>query len=328
MGLRIVNNLRDFENEQEMPLFAVNIGGLEMKNPVIAASGCFGYGREYSAFYDLNLLGGISVSGITMQPRVGNTPPRVCETRAGMLNSIGLENPGIWGFIQDELPFLRQYNVAVIVNISGSTVQEYGQFAKILNDTPGISGIEVNVSCPNVKDGGISFGTNPDMVGEVTEEVCRNTNLPVIVKLSPNVGDIVRIALAAEKGGADAVSLVNTFLGMAIDIKAKQPVLGNIKGGFSGPAIKPIALRMVWEVYEKVSIPIIGMGGIVEPLDAVEFMLAGASAVAVGTANFIDPLICPKVVQGIESYLKSEGYDSVAEIIGLAHRNAAVKGES
>lgn len=314
------DNLQASIDEQDMSPLAVEIGGLRMKNPVIAASGTFGYGQEYARFYDLSLLGGISVSGITLQPREGNVPPRISETRAGMLNSIGLENPGVLSFVQDELPFLKNYDVAVIVNISGSTVYEYGRLAEILNDTSGISAIEVNVSCPNVKDGGIAFGTDPNMVKAVTEEVCQNTSLPVIIKLSPNVGDIARIALAAQEGGADAVSLINTLLGMAIDTKTKRPVLGNIRGGFSGPAIKPVAVRMVWDVFEKVSIPIVGMGGITEPLDAIEFMLAGASAVSVGTANFSDPFACPKVVQGIEKYLESEGYGSVSDIVGLAHK--------
>lgn len=306
-------------NEENVPSLAVDIGGLKMKNPIIAASGTFGYGREYSRLYDLSLLGGISVSGVTLEPREGNLPPRIVETRAGMLNSIGLENPGVFSFIQEELPFLRQFDVAVIVNISGNTVSEYGRLAEILNDTPGISAIEVNVSCPNVKEGGITFGTDPKMVKAVTEEVCQNTDVPVIIKLSPNVGDIALIALAAEEGGADAVSLINTVLGMAIDAKTKRPVLGNLRGGLSGPAIKPIALRMVWDVYEKVSIPIVGMGGISEPLDAIEFMLAGASAVSVGTANFFDPFACPKILEGIQKYLKSEGYNSVNDIVGLAH---------
>jgi dihydroorotate dehydrogenase (NAD+) catalytic subunit len=320
MGVSTEDILKTVIDEQDVPSLAVDIGGLRMKNPVVAASGTFGYGREYSKVYDLSLLGGISVSGITLHPRVGNVPPRICETRAGMLNSIGLENPGVERFIQDELPFLRQFDVAVIVNISGSTVHEYGRLAEILDDVPGISAIEVNVSCPNVKDGGITFGTDPNMVRVVTEEVCQNTSLPVIIKLSPNVGDIGLIALAAQDGGADAVSLINTLLGMAIDTKTKRPVLGNIRGGFSGPAIKPVALRMVWDVFEKVSIPIVGMGGITEPLDAIEFMLAGASAVSVGTANFLDPFACPKVIQGIEEYLQSEGYSSVSDIVGLAHK--------
>ncbi len=297
----------------------VVIGGLRLKNPVIAASGTFGYGREFSDIYDLSILGGVSVKGITLKPREGNPSPRIYETPAGMLNSIGLQNPGIDKFVEDELPFLREYDVAVIVNISGATIAEYGEMARILDTAKGISALEVNVSCPNVAEGGIAFGTNPKMIREVTESVKENTGLPVIVKLSPNVGNIASMAKAAEEAGADSVSLINTLLGMAIDIDRKCPALGNVKGGLSGPAIKPVALRMVWDVYEEVTIPIIGLGGIVTTEDALEFIMAGASAIQVGTGNFIDPNAMPRMVEGVQSYLKEDGYRSICHLIGVAH---------
>ena len=292
----------------------VNIAGIKMKNPVIAASGTFGFGKEYGEYIDLNLIGGISVKGLTLKPRQGNPPPRISETASGILNSVGLQNPGIDSFIKDELPFLEKIDIAVIANIAGSTIEEFCIMAKKLQSTS-VAGIELNVSCPNVKEGGIAFGKSKESVYDVTREVRKCTSKPLIVKLSPNVSDIGEIAQAAEKGGADAISLINTLLGMAVDIKCRKPVLKNVTGGLSGPAVKPIALRMVYEVYNRVSIPIIGMGGIMNWEDAVEFMLVGASAVSVGTANLISPYAIKDIIDGLENYLKNTGED-YKEIVG------------
>jgi len=288
-----------------------------MKNPVMTASGTFGYGSEFTRFFDLNALGAIIVKTVTMQRRQGNPPPRIVETPGGMLNSIGLQNVGIDGFLRDKLPFLRSLRTPLLVNIAGKSVEEFAGLAKRLSDAEGVAGIELNISCPNVA-GGLDFGTDPRLTYEVVRAVRQTTSLPVIPKLSPNVNDITVIARAAADAGADALSLINTILGMAIDLRRRKPKLPGATGGLSGPAIRPIALRMVWEVAQAVTLPIIGIGGIMTGDDAVEFLLAGASAVQVGTANFLDPSAPLKVLAGIESYLARHSFDSVAAITGAA----------
>ena len=288
-----------------------------MKNPVMTASGTFGYGSEFTRFFDLNALGAIIVKTVTMQRRQGNPPPRIVETPGGMLNSIGLQNVGIDGFLRDKLPFLRSLRTPLLVNIAGKSVEEFAGLAKRLSDAEGVAGIELNISCPNVA-GGLDFGTDPRLTYEVVRAVRQTTSLPVIPKLSPNVTDITVIARAAADAGADALSLINTILGMAIDLRRRKPKLPGATGGLSGPAIRPIALRMVWEVAQAVTLPIIGIGGIMTGDDAVEFLLAGASAVQVGTANFLDPSAPLKVLAGIESYLARHGFDSVSAIAGAA----------
>ncbi len=296
-------------------MLAVNIAGIKMKTPVMAASGTFGFGTEYSDFVDLNKIGAVVVKGTTLKPRPGNKGRRIAETPAGMLNSIGLENPGVEEFLTTILPNLSQYDVPIIVNISGNTVEEYGELAKVLS-VPGIAGLELNISCPNVKEGGIAFGTQCNSAAAVVAMAKRNTELPVIVKLSPNVTDIVEMAKAVEQAGADAISLINTLLGMAIDIHKWKPVLGNVVGGLSGPAVKPIAVRMVWQVAQAVRVPIIGMGGIVTGEDAIEFMLAGANAVAVGTGNFVNPCAMQTVADEIKTYLENRNLSSVNQLVG------------
>jgi dihydroorotate dehydrogenase (NAD+) catalytic subunit len=296
----------------------VDLGGLKLKNPVLTASGTFGYGLEFQQFYDIRRLGGITVKGTTLKPRAGNPPPRVVETPAGMLNSVGLENPGVDHVITEIMPQLADLDLAVLVNISGNTVEEYGIMAGKLNDVPGVAALEVNISCPNVKAGGLAFGTCPTQAAQVIRAVRRETDLPVIAKLSPNVTDIVTIAQSVEAAGANAVSLINTLLGMAIDIESQKPVLANIFGGLSGPAVKPVALRMVWQVSQSVGIPVIGMGGIVSAEDAVEFLLAGASAVAVGVGNFVNPHLAVEIVDGIEAYCQRKGFTGVSQLTGLA----------
>ena len=294
---------------------ATNVAGIHMASPVMTASGTFGFGEEFADFLDLHALGAVVVKGTTLKPRRGNDGVRITETPAGMLNCIGLENPGVEVFLQNILPRIEKYHMNVIVNISGSTVEEYGQLAAML-DVPGVAGIELNVSCPNVKEGGIIFGTDPKAAAAVVAEAKRHTKKPVIPKLSPNVTDIVLLAKAVEAAGADAISLINTLLGMAIDIRSQRPVLGNITGGLSGPCIKPVALRMVWQTAQAVQIPVIGMGGISSAEDAVEFLLAGASAVSIGTANFVDPGIAASISAGIDAYLEERGIRNVAEIVG------------
>ncbi|MDN5294141.1 MAG: dihydroorotate dehydrogenase catalytic subunit [Eubacteriales bacterium] len=294
----------------------VNLGGIEMKNPVTVASGTFG-GPEYAPYVDLNRLGAVVVKGTTLEPRQGNPTPRIWETPAGILNCIGLMNPGVEVFLHEHLPFYRQYDVPVIVNIAGNTVEEYGLLAEKLN-VEGVAGLEVNISCPNVKKGGMAFGTDPAMVREVVAAVRAATPKPVIVKLSPNVTDIVAIAEAAATAGADALSLINTLLGMAIDIRTRRPALGNVMGGLSGPAIKPVAVRCVWQVAQAVDLPIVGMGGIMTAADALEFILAGATAVAVGTANFVNPRATLDIIEGLEAYCREEGITDIKELIGAA----------
>ena len=295
-----------------------NLLGIAMKTPVLTASGTFGFGEEFKDFVDLSRLGGVMVKGTTLLPRRGNDGVRITETPEGMLNCIGLENPGVEHFLEETLPRIQQYGMNVIVNISGSTAEEYGKLAGLL-DVPGVAAIELNVSCPNVKEGGIVFGTDPEAAAAVVRDAKAHTKKPGILKLSPNVTDIVAMAKAVEAAGADAVSLINTLLGMEIDINRFRPVLGNITGGLSGPCVKPVAVRMVWQVAQAVRIPIIGMGGIASAEDAVEFFLAGASAVAVGTANFTDPEITMKICDGLAAYLAEHGFSSIEEIVGKAN---------
>ena len=299
---------------------AVNLGGLEMKNPVATASGCYGYGIEYKDYIDISALGAIVGKGTTLKPRAGNPPPRMAETAAGMLNSVGLENPGLDKVLDKILPQLAPYGATLVMNISGNTVEEYAEMAARLDGVAGVSALEVNISCPNVKMGGMAFGTDCRAAADVTRAVRENTKLPIIVKLSPNVTDIVSLAKSVEEAGADAVSLINTLLGMAIDIRTKKPVMANIMGGLSGPAIKPVALRMVWQVSQAVKIPVMGLGGITSGMDAVEFLLAGATALQIGTANFVNPETPIRVIKFIEGYLRANGFSDVNEIIGLAHK--------
>lgn len=286
-----------------------------MNTPILTASGTFGFGEEFADFVDLSKLGGVMVKGTTLKPRRGNDGVRITETPSGMLNCIGLENPGVEVFINETLPRIAKYNMNVIVNISGSSVEEYGELAKML-DIDGVAAIELNISCPNVKDGGIIFGTNAKAAAEVTATAERNTSKPVIVKLSPNVTDVTEIARAVEDAGADCISLINTLMGMEININTWKPTLGNITGGLSGGAVKPVAVRMVYQVAQAVKIPIIGMGGIRTTEDAIEFFLAGASAVAVGTANFANPNVTNEIIDGLEKYLQSKNLNSIGEIIG------------
>ncbi|GBG57225.1 dihydroorotate dehydrogenase [Sporomusaceae bacterium FL31] len=296
-------------------MLSVDLAGIKMKTPVMTASGTFGFGMEYSDFVDINKIGAVVVKGTTLTPRSGNSGVRIAETPAGMLNSIGLENPGVDEFLNHTLPALADYDVPVIVNIAGNTVEEYGELAKRL-EVKGVAGLELNISCPNVKQGGIAFGTNCDSAASVVKMVKSSTSLPVIVKLSPNVTDIVEMAKAVEAAGADAIALINTLLGMAINIHTWQPVLGNVVGGLSGPAVKPVAVRMVWQVANAVKVPIVGMGGIMTAEDAVEFILAGASAVAVGTANFVNPHAAMEIADGIKDYLAKKGLSHVSQLVG------------
>ena len=295
------------------PDMKINIAGMELKNPVMTASGTFGSGKEYSEYVDLNKLGAIVVKGVSDIAWKGNDSPRIAETYGGMLNSVGLQNPGVKTFIREDLPFLKQFDTKVIVNIVGRTVEEYCRVAERLGDTD-IDMMELNISCPNVKEGGVAFGTDPFMAKKITKAVKKVAKQPLIVKLSPNETDIVSIAKAAIDGGADALSLINTLLGMVIDIDKKRPVLANIMGGLSGPAIKPVAIRMVYEVAKAVDVPIIGMGGIMNGDDAVEFILAGATGVAVGMANFINPTATVDVLNGIENYMVEHGFNNIGEI--------------
>jgi len=302
--------------KSKKPDLRVEIAGIKFSNPVIGASGTFGYGEEYIKYLDLNRIGGIAVKGLSSKPNLGNKPPRICETPAGMLNSIGLENIGVDAFIRDKLPILRKYRTRVLVNIFGFTEEEYIEVAEKLDSVKGIAGLEVNISCPNIKKGGVSFGKNPRLTFNLIKKLKESVSLPLVVKLTPNVSDITEIAQAAEQGGADALSLINTLNGMAIDIKTRMPKLGNITGGLSGPAIKPVALYMVFSVYKKVKLPLIGMGGIRNFQDAIEFFLAGATAVSVGTANFINPKVLEEIVTGIENFLIGNKIKSVKELIG------------
>ena len=292
------------------------IGSLELKNPVMTASGTFGYGTEYADFMDINRLGAIIVKGTTLNPRQGNPYPRMAETPAGMLNAVGLQNKGVDYFVDHIYPEVRKFQTNVIVNVSGSSIEDYAQCASIINTLDDIPAIELNISCPNVKQGGMAFGVNPESAAQVVSAVRKAYDKTLIVKLSPNVTDITEIARAVEGAGADSVSLINTMLGMAIDAEKRKPILSTVTGGMSGPAVKPVALRMVWQTAKAVKIPVIGLGGICSATDAIEFLLAGASAIQIGTANFIDPAISEKVVDGIEDYLSRHGFASVQDIIG------------
>lgn len=297
----------------------VNIAGIEWKNPVTTGSGTFGFGKEYSDYFDLSELGAVCLKALSAVPRIGNPSPRIAETPKGILNSVGLQNPGVDVFIERELPRLRKYDTKLIANLCGSSVEDYVEVARILDDK--VDMFELNISCPNVKEGGMTFGTNPKSVEDITRRVKAVAKVPLIVKLSPNVTDITEIARAAEGGGADAVSLINTLLGMKIDIKTRKPVLHNNMGGLSGPAVKPVAVRMVYQVRKAIKLPIIGMGGISTGEDAIEFMLAGANAVAVGTAGLVDPLAWVKVIRGIEQYLDENNIADVNDIVGAVEPN-------
>jgi len=304
---------------------SVQIGSLTLKNPLIAASGCFGYGVEYADTFDISTLGGIATKGLFLAEREGHPPPRVVETPAGMLNAIGLQGIGVHRFIEEKLPELRARHATVIVNVCGSSLDEYVEVSRVVSDAEGVAAIELNISCPNIKEGGIQFGCSLTGTFEVVSAVRKVTKLPLIPKLTPNVTDVASFARAAEDAGANAVSLVNTFLAMVIDIETRRPKLSNIVGGLSGPAIRPIAVRMVYECHQMVKIPVIGMGGIADARDALEFMIAGAAAVQVGTANFVDPFIWPKLVSGITEYLERHQIHRVADVVGTMDTRAREK---
>ena len=298
------------------PDLSIEIGGLRLANPFIAASGCFGYGVEYADALDLSTLGGVAVKGLFLEPREGHPPPRIVETPAGMLNAIGLQGIGVHRFVAEKLPELRRLGATVLVNICGSTIDEYVELARILSDHEGVHALELNISCPNIKEGGITFGCSLHGTADVVGAVRKATRLPVIPKLTPNVTDVASFARAAEEAGADAVSLVNTFLAMVIDVETRRPVLSNVVGGLSGPAIRPIAVRMVYECRNAVRVPIIGMGGISSARDAIEFMVAGATAVQVGTANFVDPFVWDKLHDGLVDYLTRHAIPRAADLVG------------
>lgn len=302
-----------------MTELALRIGSLTLKNPVLTASGTFGYGLEFEGLLDVNELGGICTKGLSLAPRPGNPPPRLAETPSGMLNAIGLENVGVERFISEKVPRLEGLDCAVIANIFGETVEQYRELAERLEPVGRVDALEINISCPNVKAGGISFGRDPALAAEVTRAVRRATSKPVIVKLSPNVADITEVGRAVEAEGADAVSAINTFTGMLIDLKSRRPLLGNLTGGLSGPAIKPVAVRMVYECYRALKIPIIGIGGIMSAEDAVEFFMAGASAIQVGTATFTDPSAAGRVVADLGRWMAENGFGVLSELVGAAH---------
>jgi len=299
-----------------MSMLNVQLPGLNLKNPVMPASGCFGFGREFSGFYDLSELGSIMIKAATVEPRFGNPTPRVAETSAGMLNAIGLQNPGLHKVISEELPFLDQYDVPIIANVAGSTEEDYVAVAKEISKVSNVHALELNISCPNVKEGGITFGTVPEIAKKLTEKVKAVSQVPVYVKLSPNVTDIVEMAKAVEAGGADGITMINTLVGMRINLQNAKPVIANKTGGLSGPAIKPVAIRMIYEVSQQVNIPIIGMGGIQNAEDVIEFFYAGASAVAVGTANFVDPFVCPTIIAELPELLEKLGFDHISQCTG------------
>lgn len=298
----------------------VKLPGLDLKNPIIPASGTFGFGEEFASYYDLNILGSIMIKATTEKKRMGNCGPRIAETTAGMLNSIGLQNPGLEKVINEKLPFLAQYNLPIIANVAGTSLDEYVLVAKELSKVTNVGALEINISCPNVTKGGMGFGTDAKLVYELTKKIKEVSLKPVYIKLSPNVTNIVEIATAAKQGGADGLTLINTLLGMRIDLKTGKPILGNKMGGFSGPAIKPVALRMVYQVYEAVKIPIIGMGGIASAEDVLEFLYAGASAVAIGTMNLVDPYICKKIIDDLPKVLAKYGFNDINKAIGYAHK--------
>lgn len=301
------------------PRLEVEVGGIRMKNPVMTASGTFGYGEEFSPFIDLDKLGAIVLKGITLKPKRGNPPPRIIETSSGILNAIGLQNVGVEVLINKKLPYLQKFTTPVIINISGDTIEEYVELARKLDNISqekGIAGLEINISCPNVQKGGIVWGTEAQLTYKVVNNIRKVTTLPLIVKLSPNVTDIKVIAVAAEEAGADVLSLINTLVGMAVDVSLRRPKLANISGGLSGPAVKPVALWMVWQVFQTVNIPIIGMGGIMKAEDALEFIIAGARAVSIGTANLVNPQAVIEIIKGIEEYLVENKIKDINELVG------------
>ena len=298
----------------------ISLPGLELKNPIMPASGCFGFGREYAQLYDLSKLGAIMIKATTVETRSGNPTPRVAETAAGMLNAIGLQNPGIDKVMAEELPFLAGYDVPIIANVAGTEIEDYVEVAERISKAPNVHALELNISCPNVKCGGIQFGTDPATAKQLVEAVKAVSSVPVYVKLSPNVTNIVDIAKAVEAGGADGITMINTLIGMRLHEKTGKPVIANGTGGLSGPAIKPVAIRMVYEVYKNVNIPIIGMGGVSDAQAVVDFMSAGASAVAVGTANFVDHFVCPNIIDALPAKLDELGVEHITEIIGRSHR--------
>ena len=304
------------DKNDRRPNLAVEIAGIRMKNPVMPASGTFGYGEEYAPYLDLEQIGAIVTKGLSLNPKAGNPTPRIAETVSGMLNAIGLQNVGVDAFIQYKLPFLREINTPVIVNFFGNTLEEYGEVARRLADIPEVAGLELNISCPNVKQGGIVFGTDPKAASEVVGLVRKHSKKPLIVKLTPNVTDITVVARAVEAAGADAICCINTLTGMAVDVKTRKPRLANKTGGLSGPAIRPVAVRMVHQVVQAVKIPVIGVGGIVCAMDALEFLIVGATAVQVGTANFVDPRAMPNIIEGIETFCIEEGISDIRELIG------------
>lgn len=303
-----------------MNRLATLLPGLSLKNPIMPASGCFGFGKEYAKLYDLSQLGAIMIKATTPETRLGNPTPRVAETPSGMLNAIGLQNPGLKKVLENELTWLEQYEVPIIANVAGYTTEDYVTVAEAISQAPNVHALELNISCPNVKQGGITFGTDPLIAEELTKAVKAVSSVPVYVKLSPNVTDIGEIAKAVEAGGADGITMINTLLGLRLDTKTGSPVIANVTGGLSGPAIKPVALRMVYDVAQKVSIPIIGMGGITNIDDVVDFLSAGASAVAIGTANFVDPFICPNLIEQLPAKLDELGFNTVTDLVGRSHR--------
>jgi dihydroorotate dehydrogenase (NAD+) catalytic subunit len=303
----------------DKPNLEVEIAGIKLKNPVMTASGTFGYGQEFSPFIDLDRLGAMVLKGITLKPKMGNPPPRVIETPSGMLNSIGLQNVGVEMLIKEKLPYLQKFNTPVIINISGDTIEEYVELARRLGEVSeekGIAGLEVNISCPNVKKGGMTWGTDAQSTYKIISSIRKATSLPLIVKLTPNVTDIKIIAQAAEEAGADALSLINTLVGMAVDIDSRKPKLANVSGGLSGPAVKPVALWLVWQVFQAAKIPIIGIGGIIKIEDALEFIIAGARAIEIGTANFVNPRVTVEIIEGIEKYLMENNIKDINELVG------------
>ncbi|MBP3853972.1 MAG: dihydroorotate dehydrogenase [Erysipelotrichaceae bacterium] len=300
---------------------AISLPGLQLKNPIIPASGCFGFGREFAEYYDLSVLGGIAIKSATLQERFGNPTPRIAETPGGMLNAIGLQNKGVRAIKETELPWLAQFDTEIIANVAGATEEEYVQVIQALNDSPVVKAYELNISCPNVKHGGIGLGTKPELAAHVTKLAVEAAQKPVYVKLSPNVTDIVEIARAVQEAGAHGLVLINTLLGMRIDLKTGKPLLANTTGGLSGPAIKPVAIRMVYQVSQAVDIPVIGVGGITDAYDVLEFLNAGASAVEVGAHNFVDPYACPKIIEQLPQVLREYGYTDIKEAVGRSWRD-------
>ena len=301
-----------------MNRLAVELPGLRLKNPVIPASGCFGFGREFSELYDLSLLGSIMIKAVTKEPRTGNAMPRIAETPAGMLNAIGLQNPGI-DRVEDELRWLARYDLPIIANVAGYSDEDYCYVAERLSQVPNIGALEINISCPNVKQGGITYGQDPNIARRLTQKIKAVATKPVYMKLSPNVANIKEMAQAVEDGGADGITMINTLIGMRFDLKKRAPLLANKTGGLSGPAIKPVALKMIYDVYETVKIPIIGMGGIETAEDVLEFFYAGAAAVAVGTANFVNPSICPEIIADLPRVLDQYGFQTIGQAVGAGH---------